>query len=175
MIFEKQPIGCFLFFVSLDLVNPSKPTIMNSSISRINQLITIGEAYLKIAHRQKLAAKPKPTQWSKKEILGHLIDAARYNLRRFTEIHIKTKPYQVVDYEQDLLVLANDYQHVEPKDLTMLWVGLNKQIIHVLKQQTEKTLQLQARLPNQKNTNLLFLINDYLEHMEHHVKQIVDD
>lgn len=147
---------------------------MNSTISRLNQLITTAEAYLKTTHRQKLAAKPKPTQWSKKEILGHLIDSARYNLRRFTEIHIKPKPYQIVDYEQDELVLVNDYQRAEPKDLTMLWVSLNKQIIHVIKQQNEKTLQIQAKLPNQKTTNLLFLINDYLEHMEHHVKQIVD-
>lgn len=147
---------------------------MNSTISRLHQLITTAEAYLKTAHRQKLAAKPKPTQWSKKEILGHLIDSARYNLRRFTEIHIKPKPYQIVDYEQEELVLVNDYQRVEPKDLTMLWVSLNKQIIHVIKQQNKKTLQIQAKLPNQKTTNLLFLINDYLEHMEHHVKQIVD-
>ena len=147
---------------------------MNSTISRLNQLITTGEAYLKTTHRQKLAAKPKPTQWSKKEILGHLIDSARYNLRRFTEIHVKSNMYQIVDYEQDELVLVNDYQRAEPKDLTMLWVSLNKQIIHVIKQQNEKTLQIQAKLPNQKTTNLLFLINDYLEHMEHHVKQIVD-
>lgn len=147
---------------------------MNSTISRLDQLITIGEAYLSKTHRQQLAAKPKPTQWSKKEILGHLIDSARYNLRRFTEIHIKPNPYQVIDYQQDELVLVNDYQRAEPKDLTMLWVGLNKQIIHVIKQQTEKTLQIKAKLPNQKTTNLLFLINDYLEHMEHHVKQIVD-
>ena len=148
---------------------------MDCTISRLNQLINNVEVYLNATPRQKLAAKPKPTQWSKKEILGHLIDSALYNLRRFTEIHTKPKLYQVVNYEQDSLVLINDYQHAEPKDLTMLWVGLNKQIIHVLKQQTEKTLQLQAKLPNQKITNFIFLINDYLEHMEHHVKQIVDD
>lgn len=147
---------------------------MDCTISRLNQLITNAEVYLNATHRQKLAAKPKPTQWSKKEILGHLIDSARYNLRRFTEIHIKPKPYQVIDYEQDKLVLENDYQRAEPKDLTMLWVNLNKQIIHVIKKQTEKTLHIQAKLPNQKTTNLLFLINDYLEHTEHHVKQIVE-
>ena len=147
---------------------------MDCTISRLNQLITNVEVYLNATHRQKLAAKPKPTQWSKKEILGHLIDSARYNLRRFTEIHIKPKPYQAVDYEQDNLVLINDYQRAEPKDLTMLWVSLNKQIIHVIKRQDEKTLQTKARMPNQKITNFIFLINDYLEHTEHHVKQIVE-
>jgi hypothetical protein len=52
-------------------------------------------------------------------------------------------------------------------------VYLNKQIIHVIKQQTEKNLQVEAKLPNQEATSLLFLINEYLEHLEHHVKQIV--
>src|SRR6056300_648446 len=135
---------------------------MNCTVSRLNQLVTTCETYLKAANRQQLAAKPKPTQWSKKEILGHLIDSARYNLRRFTEIHIKKKPYQVVDYEQDELVAVNDYQSADPKDLTQLWVQLNKQIIHVIKQQTETKLQLEAKLPNQEVTSLLFLINDYL-------------
>lgn len=147
---------------------------MNCTVSRLNQLIEIGEAYLSKTHRQKLAAKPKPTQWSKKEILGHLIDSARYNLHRFTEIHIKTKPYQIVDYEQDKLILVNDYQRAEPKDLIMLWVGLNRQIIHIIRELNEKTVQVQAKLPNQKTTSLLFLINDYLDHLEHHVKQIVE-
>ena len=55
----------------------------------------------------------------------------------------------------------------------MLWVSLNKQIVHVIKLQNEKTLQLQAKLPNQKLTNIVFIINDYLVHLEHHVKQIV--
>ena len=72
------------------------------------------------------------------------------------------------------MVLINDYQGAEPKDLTMLWLGLNRQIIHVIRQQIEKTLRINAWLPNQKTTNLLFLINDYLEHLEHHLKQIVN-
>jgi hypothetical protein len=147
---------------------------MNCTVSRLNQLIEIGEAYLSKTHRQQLAAKPKPTQWSKKEILGHLIDSASYNLRRFTEIHIKPKPYQIVDYEQDQLVLVNDYQRAEPKDLIMLWVGLNRQIIHIIRELNEKTVQVQAKLPNQKTASLLFLINDYLDHLEHHLKQIVE-
>lgn len=147
---------------------------MNSTVSRISRLLTLVEEYFSLTHRQKLAAKPKPTQWSKKEVLGHLIDSARYNLKWFTEIQIKPNPYQVTDCNQGELVLANEYQLAESKDLIMLWVGLNKQIMHVLKQQNEKTLQIHAKLPNQKMTNLIFLINDYLDHMEYHVKQIID-
>ena len=147
---------------------------MNSTVSRLHQLITTLELYVTKTTRQQLAAKPKPTEWSKKEILGHLIDSARYNLRRFTEIHIKPNSYQVMDYNQDELVLINNYQQVEPKKLLTLWVSLNNQIIHVLKQQNETSLQIQAKLPNQKKTSLLFLINDYVAHLEHHVNQIIE-
>ena len=63
--------------------------------------------------------------------------------------------------------MINAYQSAEPKDLVMLWVGLNRQIIHVIKEQKEKTLQVNDRLPKRKITNLLFLINDNLEHLEH--------
>ncbi len=147
---------------------------MNCTVSRLNQLISIGEDYFTKTDQQNLAAKPKPTQWSKKETLGHLIDSAKYNLIRFTEIHIKPKTYQIIDYEVDDMVLINDYQGAETKDLTMLWVGLNRQIIHVINQQTEKTLQINARLPNQKTTNLISLINDYLEHTEHQVKKVIN-
>jgi DinB superfamily len=31
----------------------------------------------------EFSAKPNPTKWSKKEVLGHLIDSAENNLRRF--------------------------------------------------------------------------------------------
>ena len=79
-----------------------------------------------------------------------------------------------MDYNQDELVLINNYQQVEPKKLLTLWVSLNNQIIHVLKQQNETSLQIQAKLPNQKKTSLLFLINDYVVHLEHHVNQIIE-
>lgn len=147
---------------------------MKCTTSRLNQLLEICEAYLIKTHRQQLAAKPKPTKWSKKQILGHLIDSALYNLRRFNEIQIKPKPYKIIDYEQEELVFVNDYQSADHKNLTKLWVSLNKQIIHVIDQQTEKTLKIEAKLPNQKTTSFLFLINNYLEHLEHHVKQIVE-
>lgn len=146
---------------------------MNSTISRITQLISMVEAYLSKATRQQLASKPSPKKWSKKEILGHLVDSALRNLIRFTEIQYKEPPFMIEDYEQDNLVLANNYHGVEPKDLTQLWVYLNKQIVHVIKQQTEKSLLLKAELKDKKTTNFLFLINDYLDHMEHHVLQLI--
>jgi hypothetical protein len=73
------------------------------------------------------SSKPN-NKWSKKEILGHLIDSARINLNRFTDILISTEKYIVKPYQQDQLVLVNDYQNTNEYDLVSLWQLLNHQI-----------------------------------------------
>ena len=55
---------------------------------------------------------PAPGKWSPQEILGHLIDSAINNLRRFTEIQFLPQPFTVVGYKQDDLVIVNNYQQL---------------------------------------------------------------
>ncbi len=56
-------------------------------------------------------------KWSKKEILGHLIDSGINNLQRFTEIQFLEKPYKIRPYNQDELVKANNYQNKNSQEL----------------------------------------------------------
>lgn len=146
---------------------------MNSTVSHLSQLLTIGEHYFAKTSRQQMAAKPAPTKWSKKEILGHLIDSAIVNIRRFSEILCSEKPFLIPNYNPDALVEVNNYQGAESKNVAMLWLYLNKQIIHIMNQQNETTLQSVVILKDRKETDLRFLMNDYVEHLEHHLKQII--
>ena len=111
-------------------------------------------------------------KWSKKEILGHLIDSAINNLQRFTEIQYSEKPYKIRAYNQDTLVKYNDYQNKNNQNLFDLWLHLNRHILEIIKNQTDKTLAYQLILPNGTLTNLQFLIEDYIEHLFYHVSQI---
>ena len=111
-------------------------------------------------------------KWSKKEILGHLIDSAINNLQRFTEIQYSEKPYKIRPYNQDTLVKYNDYQNKNSQNLFDLWLHLNRHILEIIKNQTDKTLAYQLILPNGTLTNLQFLIEDYIEHLFYHVSQI---
>lgn len=111
-------------------------------------------------------------KWSKKEILGHLIDSAINNLQRFTEIQYAEKPYKTRPYNQDALVKYNDYQNKNNQNLFDLWLHLNRHILEIIKKQTDKTLAYQLILPNGTLTNLQFLIEDYIEHLFYHVSQI---
>lgn len=116
--------------------------------------------------------KPNATSWSKKEILGHLVDSAINNLIRFTEIQYTEKPYRIRPYNQDELVKANDYQNKDNQDLLDLLVVLNRHIVYLIQNQTEETLKSSVILPNQEMADLKFIIEDYLDHFYHHLSQI---
>ncbi|MFJ7914312.1 MULTISPECIES: hypothetical protein [unclassified Lysinibacillus] len=49
---------------------------------------------------------------------------------------------------------------------------LNKKIIYVIKNIPNEKLALQCGFENNQLITLQWLIQDYLEHMEHHLKQI---
>ena len=117
--------------------------------------------------------KPTPQKWSKKEILGHLVDSARNNLQRFTEIQYFTSPYRVVDYDQDQLVIANQYQSESLASIRALWESLNRHIAYLMENQDEASLALTVILSDGTETNLKWLMEDYIEHLLHHKAQIL--
>jgi DinB superfamily len=119
-------------------------------------------------------AKPNPEKWSKKEVLGHLIDSALHNLRRFTECQFSKNTYLVTAYDQDMLVKLNNYQQREFSDLLKLWNQLNKQIAFILKDISEEQLKIKINLYNFSVCDLDFLIEDYITHLKHHLKQIFE-
>lgn len=118
--------------------------------------------------------KSSPDKWSKNEIMGHLIDSAINNLRRFTESQFSEEPYLVIAYNQDELVKVNKYQKRKFEDLLKLWCQLNKQIAFFLKDISEEQLKVKVNLYDLSICDLEFLIEDYITHMKHHLKQIFE-
>jgi len=118
--------------------------------------------------------KPNSLKWSKLEILGHLIDSAQNNLRRFICAQYESVPPWIV-YHQDIWVAANDYQSAIREELVQLWRLMNERVISVLKTMDEKYY---TRLVNTgKDTvqyhSVLALADDYVQHMKHHLNQIM--
>ncbi len=122
---------------------------------------------------EKELANRRPGKWSKKEELGHLIDSAINNIKRFTEIQFKEKPYPVIGYQQNDLVIANAYQQQKTNEISLLWKQLNVQVIHLINVQTEDTLNYKVLLVSSNEIKTLaWLMEDYVVHLLHHVKQI---
>ena len=117
-------------------------------------------------------AKPRPEKWSKKEILGHLVDSAQNNLQRLIRTQYEEVPKIV--YQQDTWVRLADYQSYKRADLLDLWIVLNKHYAHLLRVMPQDVL---GRLSDvgQKEPQvhtLEFIAEDYLKHMLHHLNQI---
>lgn len=116
--------------------------------------------------------KPSPNKWSKKEIIGHLIDSAQINLQRFVRCTYEEN-FKLI-YEQDEWVAAAHYQDADIKEILDLWILLNRQIIRVLSNYPNN--RLGAVCDNDKNAVALhsveWLAADYVRHMQHHLAQV---
>ncbi len=74
--------------------------------------------------------KPQPHKWSKKELLGHLIDSASNNIRRLI-VGQYEQEVKIV-YHQDEWVAFQNYQAADLAEVKNLWKLLNKQIARVI-------------------------------------------
>lgn len=134
-------------------------------------VVTINEylPQLKELDEEESSIKPLPDKWSKKEIIGHLIDSAQNNIRRFIVAQYEVNPD--IKYSQDEWVRINNYQTYSLTDLVDLWYLLNKQIVAILSNSSEEVLQRTC----QTNTlhSIDWLAQDYIKHMKHHLHQVL--
>ncbi|RED27101.1 DinB family protein [Flavobacterium cutihirudinis] len=144
---------------------------MHDAILKFEKILNENVSYFPVLNNEILEAKV-PGKWSKKEILGHLVDSALHNLVRFTEINYAEKPYQHRPYNQIDLVNLNDYQSMDINELIQLWFVLNKQIVRIMKSVDDEVLDYKIVLSDKTVIDLKFLMTDYVEHLEHHVNQI---
>jgi len=118
----------------------------------------------------EFSSKPVPNKWSKKEVVGHLIDSAQNNLRRFIVGQYEQVPSKIV-YDQDFWVAANNYKSISQEEVIMLWQLLNLRIAGVLENMPQSSYKKQS-LTSQLHT-LEFLAEDYVKHMKHHLNQVI--
>lgn len=144
---------------------------MQNAILKFDQLLSENSEYFPTIDSVILEER-KPGKWSKKEVLGHLIDSAVHNLVRFTEINYAAKPYRHRPYNQIDLVNINQYQTKDINELNELWLSLNRQIIRIMKSVDEEALDYKIILSDESVIDLRFLMTDYVEHLEHHINQI---
>lgn len=119
--------------------------------------------------------KFSPDKWSKKEILGHLCDSALTNIRRF--IITQYKENENIVYDQNFWVKAQNYQNIPVQNIINLWISLNFQLINIVENIPEELLNNicdTSKIEKQSFT-IKFLIEDYINHLNHHLKVINND
>ena len=123
--------------------------------------------------------------WSRKEILGHLIDSAANNHQRFVRAQF-TNDLVFSGYEQDKWVDVQRYKEAKWSRLVELWKHYNLHLLHlashipahVLTQpRGEHNLDQIAwqRVEKNQPATLEYFIRDYAGHLRHHLSQIFAD
>lgn len=140
----------------------------------LREIVTSYSAAFTTLPEEDFSARPLPEKWSKKEIVGHLIDSAQNNLRRFIVGQYEAAPPHIV-YDQDFWVKANGYQNMQSLDVIVLWTLINFRICGVLESMPEVnyTKQCNTGKGAEQLYTLEWLAQDYVKHLKHHVNQVI--
>jgi hypothetical protein len=123
-------------------------------------LLTISEAEASVAEREG--------KWSGKQVIGHLIDSAVNNLGRIVRMQIEDG-LSLQGYEQMAWVRLQHYAEREWSQVLGLWFALNEQVAWMIRN-IEKVCLANMGVVEGETVTLGFLIEDYVAHMEHHLR-----
>ena len=108
-------------------------------------------------------------KWSRKQVIGHLIDSAANNHQRFVRLQLENN-LSLLGYEQDGWVACQDYQQRSWADLLLLWRSYNFHLLHVVARIPEDKLGNVGSVGGGESVTLGFLVEDYVGHLKHHLQ-----
>jgi hypothetical protein len=145
--------------------------MIQESINRLTYICQTLPSLLASISDEEFNHKPLPNKWSKKEILGHLIDSATNNHHRFVRGQFETIPS--ISYEPNHWNACSFHAKQSTQHLITFWTIYNQQLLFLMQNMPADKLQNICNCGGQENHTLQFIINDYIRHLDHHLKQIV--
>jgi hypothetical protein len=112
-----------------------------------------------------------PGGWSRKQVIGHLIDSASNNHQRFVRASLQPS-LDFPGYDQEGNVLLQAPQDADWPLLVSLWGAYNRYLAHVIARLPASKRETVCRIGSGKPVTLAFLAEDYLTHLVHHLRQI---
>ncbi len=149
--------------------------LLKSSAAELREVVGLTVAKLEsIAGEPDLAKRPSPLKWSRKEILGHLIDSACNNQQKFVRM-MQQNDLKFPGYQQDQWVLLQNWALADYANMVTLWKTYNQHIAWLIENVDPKHLDNTITINDTGPFTLKFIMPDYVEHLKHHVKQIFPD
>jgi DinB superfamily len=109
--------------------------------------------------------------WSRKEILGHLIDSAANNHQRFVRGQLE-RELITPGYAQKEWVETERFNDREWTDLVQFWLAYNRHLLHLMSNVAPERLDSVIRITDHDPMSLQFVMIDYVRHMKHHLEQL---
>jgi prephenate dehydratase len=154
-------------------------------VSEFRSTVAAAARRLEQIHEQDSVIPLAEGKWSPKQIIGHLIDSAANNHTRFVRAQF-TEDLVFPGYEQDEWVEVQRYNDEPWEQLVALWKHYNFHLSHLMAAVPEALKQLPRTkhnldriafhtIPADQPVTLYYFMNDYVEHLRHHLKQILGE
>lgn len=154
---------------------------MNAA-SRLSKIVYDATPLLYARSDDEVDVRPAEGKWNAREVIGHLIDSASNNHKRFVEAQLGDD-LVFHSYDQARWVAAQHYAGAEWSTLVALWSSFNNHLAHVIAAIPDTVLQQHRpqhnfhqiawrTVPQGEPTTLDYLARDYVGHLEHHLRQI---
>ncbi|NSL86776.1 DinB family protein [Chitinophaga sp. Mgbs1] len=144
----------------------------DTTLQRLDWLCQTIPPLLEAIGEEAFAFKPMPAKWSKKEILGHLIDSATNNHQRFVRAQFEDTP--AIGYNQNDWNKYSYYHQIDSTQLIRFWTSYNMQLLALLHQMPPHMFDRTCYAGSPEQVTLSFVATDYVAHLEHHLRQLVD-
>ena len=147
---------------------------MQETAKELGAILLKASPLLALIEEEDASVKSLPDKWSKKEILGHLIDSACNNQQKFVRT-MEEKHVNFVGYQQNHWVDSQKYNTRIWQELLVFWTLYNLHLVHIIENVDSEALTHEITIENAGTFTLEFIMKDYVEHLKHHLKQILPD
>lgn len=109
--------------------------------------------------------------WSRKQVMGHLIDSASNNHQRFVRASLQPS-LEFPAYDQNGNIRMQAPEEADWELLVSLWAAYNRYLAHVIARLPAAKLDATCKIGANQPVTLRFIAEDYVVHMLHHLRQI---
>jgi hypothetical protein len=138
----------------------------------LQETISQAEPLLEKFNDAEASSRPQPGKWSKKEILGHLLDSASNNHQRFVRASLQGQ-LAFPGYDQERLVELQRFQAMEWRFLTEFWAKYNHFLAQVVAGLPAEAAAVICSIGTNQPATLEWVAQDYVAHLKHHLNQIL--
>lgn len=144
---------------------------MQTLSAELARIVDATEPLLRQVTEEESSRPALPGGWSRKQLLGHLIDSASNNHQRFVRASLADS-LDFPDYDQTGCVQVQAAATAPWPVLVSLWAAYNRYLAHVIAHLPSGKLSVPCRIGSNQPVALQNLAQDYVQHLVHHLNQI---
>lgn len=145
---------------------------MNPTADVIREAINTARPRLEAIPPATARLKTAPDEWSKQEILGHLIDSAYNNHQRLVRgAHNAAMDFP--PYQQETWVALQSYNERDWHELIALFTAANAHLCAMIDRLTDEQLDHPCNIGRAEPVTLRFVVDDYPRHLNMHLADIL--